>query len=49
MQDQFESGPGNVFFFTQRMTAEEWKETLRMNRETFLKLCDDLRPSLEGH
>ena len=48
MQDQFESGPGNVFFFTQRMTAEEWKETLRMNHETFLKLCDDLRPSLEG-
>ena len=30
------------------MTAEEWKENFRINRETFLKLCDDLRPSLEG-
>ena len=30
------------------MTAEEWKENFRMNSETFLKLCDDLRPSLEG-
>ena len=30
------------------MTAEEWKENFRMNLETFLKLCDDLRPSLEG-
>ena len=36
-------------FITQRVTAEEWKENFRMNRETFLKLCDDLRPSLEGH
>ena len=35
-------------FITQRVTAEEWKENFRMNRETFLKLCDDLRPSLEG-
>ena len=33
---------------TQRVTAEEWKENFRMNHETFLKLCDDLRPSLEG-
>ena len=35
-------------FITQRVTTEEWKENFRMNRETFLKLCDDLRPSLEG-
>ena len=35
-------------FITQRVTAEEWKKNFRMNRETFLKLCDDLRPSLEG-
>ena len=35
-------------FITQRVTAEEWKENFRMNRETFLKLRDDLRPSLEG-
>ena len=32
-------------FITQRVTAEEWKENFRMNRETFLKLCDDLWPS----
>ena len=35
-------------FIIQRVTAEEWKENFRMNCETFLKLCDDLRPSLEG-
>ena len=35
-------------FIAQRVTAEEWKENFRMSRETFLKLCDDLRPSLEG-
>ena len=34
-------------FITQRVTADEWKENFRMNRETFLKLCDDLSPSLE--
>ena len=34
-------------FITQRVTAEEWKENFRMNRETSLKLCDDLKPSLE--
>ena len=28
--------------------CKRWKENFRMNRETFLKLCDDLRPSLEG-
>ena len=33
-------------FITQRVTAEEWKENFRTNRETFLKLCDDLRPSV---
>ena len=35
-------------FITQRVAAEEWEENFRMNRETFLKLCDNLRPSLEG-
>ena len=24
------------------------EKKIRMNRETFLKLCDDLRPNLEG-
>ena len=54
MQDYFGSGPGDVMnawwdnFITQRVTAEEWRENFRMNHETFLKLCYNLRPSLEG-
>ena len=35
-------------FITQRVTEEEWKENFRMNRQTFVKLCHDLSPSLEG-
>ena len=35
-------------FIAQRVTAEELKENLCMNWETFLKLCDDLRPNSEG-
>ena len=35
-------------FISQIVTAEEWKENFRRNREKFLKLCADLRPSLEG-
>ena len=53
MQDYFGSGPGDVMncgdnFIAQRVTAEELKENLHMNCETFLKLCDDLRPNSEG-
>ncbi|XP_022804928.1 uncharacterized protein LOC111342145 [Stylophora pistillata] len=54
VEDHFGSGrPGRCNewrdnFITQRVAAAKWKENFRMNRETFLKLCDDRRLTLEG-
>ena len=28
------------------MAPEEWKETFRMRKENFMKLCDELRPHI---
>ena len=34
-------------FLNDVVVAEEWRENFRMSKETFMKLCDELRPFLE--
>ena len=47
MQDYFGSGLDDAVIGG-RVAVDEWKENFPMNRENFMKLAEELRPTIHG-